>query len=217
VSICLYLGSVVIHHHEFSNMDTVTLKRSQKRRGGLNTSWMYDNCYMILLNHNVYRELTSSSTPLYIVWWKWLKLNVFVHDERFLNIFSRLFCEIYCFSHFCLICKLGWFWPQKKLNQWASQLFVVWNNIGIWNSIFVPMNDPDSTGFKFLEFKTCRKVNSIFDCKTNRFTSAKLKIWYSYLHSNAILNIKMYSCISLGLKITQIKISVKNVVDDFGT
>ena len=31
------------------------------------------------------------------------------------------------------------------------------------------------------------------------------QIQYSYLHSNAILNIKMYSCIFLGLKITQIK------------
>jgi hypothetical protein len=42
-----------------------------------------------------------------------------------------------------------------------------------------------------------------------------LKSEYSicfYLHSNAILNIKMYSCISLGLTITQIKIT-RNVVD----
>ena len=35
---------------------------------------------------------------------------------------------------------------------------------------------------------------------------------YSYLHSNAMLNIKMYSCISLGLKITQIKIP-RNIVE----
>jgi hypothetical protein len=34
----------------------------------------------------------------------------------------------------------------------------------------------------------------------------------SYLHSNALLNIKMYSCISLGLKITQIKIP-RNIVE----
>jgi hypothetical protein len=47
-----------------------------------------------------------------------------------------------------------------------------------------------------------------------RLMSAKLKINYSYLHFNAILNIKMYSCVSLGLKITQIKIP-QNVVDDF--
>jgi hypothetical protein len=32
----------------------------------------------------------------------------------------------------------------------------------------------------------------------------------------SMLNIKMYSCISLGLKITQIRI-LRNVVDDFGT
>jgi hypothetical protein len=38
---------------------------------------------------------------------------------------------------------------------------------------------------------------------------------YFYFHSNAILNINMYSCISLGLKITQNKIP-RNVVDDFG-
>jgi hypothetical protein len=34
----------------------------------------------------------------------------------------------------------------------------------------------------------------------------------SNLHSNAILNIKMYSCISLGLKITKIKIP-RNIVE----
>jgi hypothetical protein len=38
------------------------------------------------------------------------------------------------------------------------------------------------------------------------------QIQYSYLHSNAILNIKLYSCISLGLKITQIKIP-RNIVE----
>jgi len=42
------------------------------------------------------------------------------------------------------------------------------------------------------------------------------KIQYSYLHSNAILNMPMYSCISLGLNITPIKIP-RNVVDDFDT
>ena len=35
---------------------------------------------------------------------------------------------------------------------------------------------------------------------------------YSYLHYNAILNIKMYSCISLGLKIKQNKIP-RNIVE----
>jgi hypothetical protein len=39
------------------------------------------------------------------------------------------------------------------------------------------------------------------------------QIQYCYLHYNAILNINMYSCISMGLKITQIKIP-KNVVDE---
>ena len=34
----------------------------------------------------------------------------------------------------------------------------------------------------------------------------------SYLHSNAILNIKMFTCISLGLKITKIKIP-QNIVE----
>ena len=34
----------------------------------------------------------------------------------------------------------------------------------------------------------------------------------SYLHSNAILNLKMYSCIFLGLKITKIKIP-RNIVE----
>jgi hypothetical protein len=38
------------------------------------------------------------------------------------------------------------------------------------------------------------------------------QIQYSYLHSNAILNIKMHSCISQGLKITQIKIP-RNIVE----
>jgi hypothetical protein len=42
--------------------------------------------------------------------------------------------------------------------------------------------------------------------------SAKLKI--QYLHSNAMVSIKMFSSISLDLKITQIKIP-QNVVDDF--
>jgi hypothetical protein len=43
--------------------------------------------------------------------------------------------------------------------------------------------------------------------------SAKLKI--QYLHSNAMVNIKMFSSISLDIKITQIKIP-RSVVDDFG-
>jgi len=42
------------------------------------------------------------------------------------------------------------------------------------------------------------------------------QIQYSYLYYNAILNIKKYSCISLDLQITQIKIP-RNAVDDFGT
>ena len=42
------------------------------------------------------------------------------------------------------------------------------------------------------------------------------KIQYSYLHSNAILNMPMYSFISLGLKIKPIKIA-RNDVDDFDT
>ena len=56
----------------------------------------------------------------------------------------------------------------------------------------------------------------IFATVKPRFTSAKIKIQYNYLISNAILNIKMYSCISLGLQITQSKI-LCNVVDDLGT
>ena len=49
--------------------------------------------------------------------------------------------------------------------------------------------------------------------KTEEYIGNNVK---NTIHSNAILNIQMYSYIPLGLKITQIKIP-RNVVDDFGT
>ena len=45
-----------------------------------------------------------------------------------------------------------------------------------------------------------------------RYTSSKLRIHYSFLHSHAMLNVKGNSYIFLGLKITEIKIPW-NVVD----
>ena len=65
----------------------------------------------------------------------------------------------------------------------------------------------------FISF-TVELGKRIFATVKPRFTSTELIIQYSYLHSNAVLNIKMYSCISLGPKITQIKIP-GNVVDDW--
>jgi len=59
-------------------------------------------------------------------------------------------------------------------------------------------------------------VKQVFATIIPRYMSTKLKVQFSYRHSNAILNIKIYSCISMGLKITQIKIP-QNVVDDIGT
>ena len=49
-------------------------------------------------------------------------------------------------------------------------------------------------------------VNGYLRPSNQQLMPWNFQIQYSYLHSNAILNIKMYSCISLGLKITQIKI-----------
>jgi hypothetical protein len=69
--------------------------------------------------------------------------------------------------------------------------------------------------YVFISF-TVELGKRIFATVKPRFTSTELIIQYSYLHSNTILNIKMYSFISLGLNITQIKIPW-NIVDDFGT
>jgi hypothetical protein len=59
---------------------------------------------------------------------------------------------------------------------------------------------------EFTKGRVAELGKQIFVTVKPRFTSVKLKLQYSHLHSNAILNIKMYSCISLGLEITQIKI-----------
>ena len=59
-------------------------------------------------------------------------------------------------------------------------------------------------------WRTAELCNRIFATEKPRFTSAKVKI--HFLHSNAMMHIKVNYYISLGLKITQIKI-LRNVGD----
>jgi hypothetical protein len=126
-------------------------------------------------------------------------------------------------------------WPSKDRNEHFFAEFM--STLKLWTNVMLNFGTP-LVSTKYISAK-CRQeiihcgvifgtrlpfsVSCIgltkgvpkFGITFGPFTSAKLKIQYSYLHSNAMLNIRMYSSISLGLIITQIKI-LRNVVDDFG-
>ena len=59
---------------------------------------------------------------------------------------------------------------------------------------------------------TAELYKRIFATVKPRYTSSKLRIHYSFLHSHSMLNVKVNYYIFLGLKITEIKIPW-NVVD----
>jgi hypothetical protein len=118
-----------------------------------------------------------------------------------------------------LATRSGYLWPPILCNSSNVYTLVLkhmkkWRNICTFqipsakkNSSSNPQMTPTT-----LQIQYCYSYSYEILPLNRQLMPWHFQIQHSYLHSNAILNIKMYSCISLGLKITQINIP-RNIVE----
>jgi hypothetical protein len=129
-----------------------------------------------------------------------------------------LYCLLFVLSVVCIVCRLyclSFVMPVVctvcRLYCVLFVLCVVCIVCCLYCLLFVITDNTNNRQYKRQTIQTIDNINDRqYKQQTVQTTDNKLEIWWSQieftLHYNAILNIKMYSCISLGLKITKIKI-----------
>jgi hypothetical protein len=130
-------------------------------------------------------------------------------DEYLIGFIVRMFNETYLLENV----EISWDWNINSRHDIAS-----FNNCGIryWKTIYI-----SNAICLYRWIWLVIILHKILNLKvvTKGFSWKDLPSWkHEILHVTftTILNIEMYFCIFVGVKITQIKIP-QNVVDDFGT